>query len=267
MHSTPAAMAAAGPEYGGSSRVRVTCAGTTSSPTTTVGISSSTSRIRPSNAAPPTRTDPLDVWSSRLARPPRSTMAARSRGSAMRPAEARHLHGYYTCAVDQIAYRTTPVSFTRRGSRLNDRQRAALSSLGSSFVLDVPRAGPSMSVDPGFSLDVDDAFSRRAPLIVEIGGGGGEARIDAAQQQPDTNFLALEVWEPGVAKTLMGIRRGGLNNIRIVMVNAAEALATMLPSESVDELWTFFPDPWPKKRHHKRRLVTGDLVPSVTRVL
>lgn len=169
--------------------------------------------------------------------------------------------------MDQIAYRTTPVSFTRRGSRLNERQRAALSSLGSSFVLDVPRAGPSMSVDPGFSLDVDDAFSRRAPLIVEIGGGGGEALIDAAQHQPDTNFLALEVWEPGVAKTLMGIRRGGLNNIRIVMVNAAEALATMLPSESVDELWTFFPDPWPKKRHHKRRLVTGDLVPSVTRVL
>src|SRR5699024_8643408 len=149
----------------------------------------------------------------------------------------------------------------------NDRQRAALSSLGSSFVLDVPRAGPSMSVDPGFILDVDDAFGRNAPLIAEIGGGGGEALIDAAQRQPESNFLAIEVWEPGVAKTLMGIRRWDLRNVRLVMVNAAEALATMLPTESVDELWTFFPDPWPKKRHHKRRLINSDFVPAVTRVL
>lgn len=177
------------------------------------------------------------------------------------------MSGYYTCGVEKVAYRTTPVSFTRRGSRLNDRQRAALSSLGSSFVLDVPRAGPSMSVDPSFVLDIDDAFGRRAPLIVEIGGGGGEALIDAAQHQPESNFLAIEVWEPGVAKMLMGIRRYGLTNVRIVMVNAAEALATMLPAESVDELWTFFPDPWPKKRHHKRRLINSGFVPSVTRVL
>lgn len=124
-----------------------------------------------------------------------------------------------------------------------------------------------MSVDPEFQLDPTAAFGRTAPLLIEIGGGGGEALLDAAYHHPGTNFLALEVWEPGVAKMLMGIRRAALSNVRIAMVNAAEAVSTMLPAECADELWTFFPDPWPKKRHHKRRLITDEFVPYAFHVL
>lgn len=155
----------------------------------------------------------------------------------------------------------------RRNARLNDRQRAAWAAVGGNFIIDVPRNGPSMSVDPEFTLDIAEAFERTAPLTVEIGGGGGEAIIDAAQSNPETNYLAIEVWEPGIAKTLMGVRRAGLTNVRIVIVNAAEAVSTMLPDACTDELWTFFPDPWPKKRHHKRRLVTDSMASSAERVL
>lgn len=169
--------------------------------------------------------------------------------------------------VEKASYRTVPVSFTRRNSQLNDRQAAAWRELGADYIVDVPRSGPSMSVEPDFKLDIPEQFGRIAPLTVEIGGGGGEALIHAAQQYPDTDFLALEVWQPGVAKTLMAIRRSEVSNVRIIMVNAAEALSTMLPAASVDALWSFFPDPWPKKRHHKRRLVTSELIPSVHRVL
>jgi tRNA (guanine-N7-)-methyltransferase len=164
-------------------------------------------------------------------------------------------------------FRTAPVSFTRRGGRLNDRQQRAWDLLAEQMVLDVPRSGPSTSVDPGFRFDAEAAFGRRAPLVVEIGSGRGEVLVHAASEAPGTDFLGLEVYKPGVAQTLIGVRHGGLTNVRLAIVNAAEALTTMLPAGSVDELWVHFPDPWHKKRHHKRRLVTPAFADLAARVL
>jgi tRNA (guanine-N7-)-methyltransferase len=168
---------------------------------------------------------------------------------------------------DHARWRSEPVSFIRRGGRLTVRQQRAWDELHASHVVDVPRHGPSTSVDPDFRLDTASVFGRRAPLVVEIGSGRGEALVAAAAEHPDHDFLGLEVYVPGVAQTLVTMRHQGVTNIRLAVVNATEALATMLAPASVRELWTWFPDPWHKKRHHKRRLVTVPFTRLVARVL
>ncbi|HUP99358.1 MAG TPA: tRNA (guanosine(46)-N7)-methyltransferase TrmB [Aeromicrobium sp.] len=164
-------------------------------------------------------------------------------------------------------WRTTPVSFARRGGRLTDRQQAAWDALAATHVVDVPRSGPSTSVDPSFELDVAAAFGRSAPLIVEIGSGRGESLVAEAKAQPDVSFLGLEVYVPGVAQTLVAMRHVGIDNIRLAIVNAPEAFATMLAPGSVREVRMWFPDPWHKARHHKRRLITVEFTQLVARVL
>ncbi len=164
-------------------------------------------------------------------------------------------------------YRTEPVSFTRRGGRLTERQQRAWDDLHESHVVDLPRHGPSTSVHPGFRLEAERVFGRAAPLVVEIGSGRGEALVAAAADHPEHDFLGLEVYVPGVAQTLVTMRHEGVDNVRLAIVNATEALTTMLDPASVRELWTWFPDPWHKKRHHKRRLVTIPFTALVARVL
>jgi len=164
-------------------------------------------------------------------------------------------------------WRTKPVSFTRRGGRLTDRQQAAWDALATTHVIDVPRFGPSTSVDPAFELDVAATFGRSAPLVVEIGSGRGEALVAAAAAQPEVNFLGLEVYIPGVAQTLVTMRRSGVDNVRMAIANAPEAFATTLAPGSVREVRTWFPDPWHKARHHKRRLITVEFTELVARVL
>jgi tRNA (guanine-N7-)-methyltransferase len=165
------------------------------------------------------------------------------------------------------AGRTEPVSFIRRGGRLTERQQAAWDALASTHVLDIPRAGPSTSVDPAFRLDPTATFGRAAPLIVEIGSGRGEALVAAAAAQPDVNFLGLEVYVPGVAQTLVAMRHADVENVRMAVVNAPEAFATMIPEAAAREVRTWFPDPWHKARHHKRRLITVGFTELVARVL
>lgn len=164
-------------------------------------------------------------------------------------------------------FRTEPVSFARRGGRLNDRQQLAWDALADVHLLELPRLGTDTSIDPGHRFDQAAAFGRMAPLVVEIGGGRGEVIVQAAAENPDTDFLALEVYIPGVAQTLVAMQRENVRNIRIAILNAAEALDTMLEPASVDELWVFFPDPWRKLRHHKRRLVTESFAAQAARVL
>lgn len=163
--------------------------------------------------------------------------------------------------MERPPYRTEPVSFVRRGGRLNESQQSAWDELADAHVIDVPRAGPSTSVDPTFVLDVD------GPVIVEVGSGRGEALVASAKAEPDVTFLGFEVYCPGVAQTLVGMRREGIRNIRLAIVNAPEAFATMLPASSVREVRTWFPDPWHKARHFKRRLITAEFAALVARVL
>ncbi len=169
--------------------------------------------------------------------------------------------------MEPTPYRTEPVSFTRRGGRLTERQQAAWDDTAQTYVVDVPRNGPNTSVDPGFVLDTATEFGREAPLVVEIGSGRGEAIVQAAVDHPEMDFLGLEVYVPGVAQTLVTMRHHGVSNVRLVIVNAAEALTTMLPEHSVRELRIWFPDPWHKKRHQKRRLVTPAFADLAARVL
>ena len=147
------------------------------------------------------------------------------------------------------------VSFVRRDNRLRPRLQRISDRHHESLVIDVPRVEASMSVAPGFALDGLRDFGRAAPLVVEIGSGTGDAVLRGAQARPGTNFLAVEVYRPGLAATVGKIVRHDLTNVRLVQADAVQVLRHMLAQESVAEIWVFFADPWHKMRHHKRRLV------------
>ena len=141
-------------------------------------------------------------------------------------------------------------SFVLRGGRMGTGQQRALAELGPRFVLPFePRP-----------LDAHAAFGRAAPLIVEIGFGMGAATAQIAAAMPGTDFLGIEVHEAGVGALLRRIGEAGLANLRIVRHDAVEVLREMIVPCSLAGVHVFFPDPWPKKRHHKRRLIQGGFV-------
>ena len=109
-------------------------------------------------------------------------------------------------------------------------------------------------------MNFDAAFGRSAPTVLEIGFGMGEATAHIAQLMPDTNFLCCEVHTPGVGALLKRIDEQGLANIRIVQHDAVEVIDHMLPPGSLDGVHIFFPDPWHKKKHNKRRLIQPPLI-------
>jgi len=146
------------------------------------------------------------------------------------------------------------VTYARRGSRLDAKQQRAWDEYAAEWVI------PDEAVDdPGFSLESwfgprEDGQS--APLIVDIGGGVGEATAVLAAARSAYDILALEVWRPGVAESLARVGAAGATNVRFCSVDALWTLENLVAPGSVSEIWTFFPDPWHKTRHHKRRLVT-----------
>lgn len=153
----------------------------------------------------------------------------------------------------------------RRSARMNDSQRRAWDDHADRLVVDVPARELSTSVHPDARVDWAAAFGRAAPLAVEIGSGRGEALVALAERHPQLNVVAFEVFAPAVASTLSRIVRHGVDNVRVVMVNGVEGMQHLVAPGALAELWTFFPDPWHKPRHHKRRLVSpefGALVAS-----
>ena len=152
-------------------------------------------------------------------------------------------------------FQSRTVSFVRRDNRLRPRLQRTWDEHHGAWVLDVPRAQASMSVAPHYRLDQVRDFGRTAPLVVEIGSGTGDAVIHGALASPGTNFLAVEVYRPGMAATLAKIVHHDLDNVRLVQADAVQVLEHMLGPGTVAELWVFFADPWHKNRHHKRRLV------------
>jgi tRNA (guanine-N7-)-methyltransferase len=136
-------------------------------------------------------------------------------------------------------------SYVLRGGRVGSGQQRALAELGPRFVLPFT---PS-------PLDAEAVFGRRAPLAVEIGFGMGQATAQIAAAMPDTDFIGIEVHEAGVGALLRAIGERGLGNVRIVRHDAVEVLRQMIAPGTLAGVHLFFPDPWPKKRHHKRRLV------------
>lgn len=164
-------------------------------------------------------------------------------------------------------FRRKPLSFVRRGDRLTPRREKAWEEWAPTRILQVPRVVTDTSVAEHAHFNQVEAYGRMAPLVVEIGSGLGEAMAYRAAQVPEHDFLAVEVYTPGLADLLMKTAANGVHNVRAVQANAPEVLDHFLEPDSVHELWVFFPDPWHKKKHHKRRLVTPEFVAQVANVL
>ena len=160
-----------------------------------------------------------------------------------------------------------PYSFVRRGDRLTSRRQKAWDTYSQTHVLDIPRLRADTSVAPEATFDPVTIYGREAYQVVEIGSGLGEAIVHRASEMPEANFLAVEVYTPGIADLLLKMGQAGVENVRVAQANAPELLDNMLEENSVDELWVFFPDPWHKSRHHKRRLVSPAFADKVARVL
>lgn len=157
------------------------------------------------------------------------------------------------------------VSFVRRSPRLTPQQQKSFDKFGDRWLIDVPRAGHRTSIHPEYRLDVDHHFGRAAPLIVEIGPGMGESLAPMAAARPEANVLAFEVYPPAIARILSKVADHETDNVRVIQANAVDGLRLLDPYRSMAELWTFFPDPWHKTKHRKRRLVGdqfADLVSS-----
>ncbi|UWF78261.1 MULTISPECIES: tRNA (guanosine(46)-N7)-methyltransferase TrmB [Microbacterium] len=164
-------------------------------------------------------------------------------------------------------FRDEPVSFVRRSGRMSEAQERAFRDLSPFYLLDVPRDTAWTSVHPEARLDPASAYGRVAPLIVEIGSGQGHAIVSAAASRPDDDFLAVEVFRAGLARTMRDADRAGVRNLRLAEANAPEVLSTYLPEAAASEVWIFFPDPWHKKRHTKRRLVRPGFPATAARAL
>jgi len=151
------------------------------------------------------------------------------------------------------------VSYVRRSARMNPSQAKAFQAHAGRLVVTVPTRETSTSIAEDAAVDWASEFGRTAPLIVEIGPGRGESLAALARRRPDADIVAFEVFEPAVASALARLAREGLTNVRLVVANGAEGLERLFAPASLRELWTFFPDPWHKARHHKRRLVSPAL--------
>ncbi len=156
-----------------------------------------------------------------------------------------------------VSYPRRILSFVRRGGRLTASQQRALDEF-------YPVFGVAPSQDP---IDLGTLFGREAPLWVEVGIGNGDALVAMAAAQPEVNFLGIEVHRAGVGHCLFEIDRLGLSNVRLIEQDAVEVLNLRLPASCVDRFLLFFPDPWHKKRHNKRRIVSPVFAQSVLRLL
>jgi tRNA (guanine-N7-)-methyltransferase len=136
-------------------------------------------------------------------------------------------------------------SYVLRQGRFSRGQQRAYGEL-------LPRFGVPFRAAP---MDFADTFGRKAPVVAEIGFGMGETTARIAAQNPGKDYLAIEVHTPGVGSLLRQIDEAALANVRIVQHDAVEVLREMVPADSLAAIHVFFPDPWPKKRHHKRRLI------------
>ena len=158
-------------------------------------------------------------------------------------------------------------SFTRRSRELPPNLARTWDAHAERYVIEPRRGIGYTTVAEDFRLDPVELFGRRAPLTLEIGSGTGEQIVAAAAAHPDRDYLALEVWVPGIAKLVSKAVEAGVDNIRVLEADAAQALPFLLVDASLDDVWTFFPDPWRKARHRKRRLVSDAFALQVARVL
>ena len=147
-------------------------------------------------------------------------------------------------------------SFVLRAGRATAAQQRALEALW-----------PKFGIESREALDLDTIFGRTAPRVLEIGFGAGEALLAFAQSHPEMDCLGIEVHRPGVGHLLLGVEAAQLANVRVMDRDAVEVLRDQLPAGSLSAVHIFFPDPWHKKRHHKRRLIQQPFVALIARAL
>lgn len=147
---------------------------------------------------------------------------------------------------DHQAERRRPIrSFVRRAGRLTPSQQRALDDFW-----------PSCGIDYAAQhLDFEKLFGRAAPVVLEIGFGNGETLVQQATENPDFDYLGIEVHVPGIGHCLIAARAAGIANLRLVAHDALDVLETQISPGALRRINLYFPDPWPKKRHHKRRIV------------
>lgn len=148
-------------------------------------------------------------------------------------------------------------SYVLRAGRLTEGQKRALAELW-------PRYGVG---DADGRLDFAELFGNAGPVILEIGFGNGDATWQMARAHPDENYLGVEVHRPGVGHLLLKLEEHGLENVRVACADAADLLDRRIADDTLAGVRVYFPDPWPKKRHHKRRLVQPDFVALLARKL
>lgn len=139
-------------------------------------------------------------------------------------------------------------SFVRRDGRMTAAQEYAFTNHMALYGM------------PKAPFHFSEIFARDAPLMIEIGFGNGVSLFEIAKMDPASNFIGMETHKPGVGQLLQNIARDELSNLRIYYGDAVEALQEYVPNTSVDTFQIFFPDPWPKRRHHKRRLIQPEFV-------
>jgi len=149
--------------------------------------------------------------------------------------------------------RRTIRSFVRRAGRITPSQQRALDELWPSYGID----------SDGQRLDFERIFGRVAPVVLEIGFGNGETLVELATANPERDFIGIEVHEPGVGHCVLKAAEAGIRNLRVIAHDAIEVLKEQVPPASLARVNLYFPDPWPKKRHHKRRIVQDPFVELV----
>ena len=159
--------------------------------------------------------------------------------------------------MQAVAHPRSIRSFVLRQSRITPAQERALRELLPKYALD---PGPGM-------FDFQAHFNRNARRTLEIGFGNGDTLLELARAHPEEDFLGIEVHRPGIGRLLKALAAEKLTNVRVICADAVEVLNHCVPDASLDGLLVYFPDPWPKKRHHKRRLVQAEFVSLVARKL
>ena len=140
-------------------------------------------------------------------------------------------------------------SYVRRAGRLTNAQRSA-----------VEQHWPAFGLVPQGSLDLDAVFGRAAARYLEIGFGMGDALLEMAACNPEFDYLGVDVHEPGIGRVLRGLSEQALGNVKVIRGDAVQVLREHVPDASLTGVLVYFPDPWPKKRHHKRRLIQQTFV-------
>jgi len=159
--------------------------------------------------------------------------------------------------MTEQAYLRRIRSFVRREGRLTKGQQRALDELFPQYGITLQQGG----------INFDVLFARRAPRILEIGFGNGASLAEMAANHPENDYLGIEVHRPGVGNLLLQVEKQALTNIRVSNDDALEVLEQQIPDASLDAVYLFFPDPWHKRKHHKRRIVQPAFVQLLHRKL